>query len=686
MSDAIEEIRRIREKQDIKLKPSPYLRDVFMDEYGVERPVVIRNYQKQGIMNLLQSPKHILGDDTGLGKTIELLTTIGYIWMVEPTYIPIVVTNKSSLFQWEAETHKFLQGIETVTVNGDPRKRQELYDDFFNHDSSKKRLLIMTYDMLLRDLKENLIGEKIKGPEIKEAKQKAREFKAKYEESKLKFEEARVRFDIYFENLSYELKESISKLIRGESDNIHEFADKEEIESILNAKNGREAARSEFEKADTLANPVRRVPGILDRIQELKVNNQELKFLVTFDEFHKVKNYKGKIHEIAKELSMECNRVYGMTATPVKNRLMEFFSLFRIIQPTLFPKVTHFMNEYCVTKMQSIGRGRQVPIVVGYKNLDKFVSKIEPYYLSRKKHEVAKELPDLITRELICELTDEQEELYDLAESGVLTQDEDENNAGQVLASLVLCQQAVNSPCLIADADGNPFEGKSSKEEILLELLSDELDEKKVIIFSRFERMVSRIGVLFEEAKIKYVRITGKENDPRVREQAKNTFQNMESGVNVILITTAGSESINLHSAEHMIFFDSPWSWGDYLQIIGRMIRIGSVHTSVVATHLLAQKKDGKKTIDQHVIKALRSKKHLADKVAGDNLPGGLKFTQDMGAMDIFHEIRSGRNAGDKGTLLDKTNKKIQSSKKIHPSKKKPVVEEDKISIISVEI
>ena len=160
----------------------------------------------------------------------------------------------------------------------------------------------------------------------------------------------------------------------------------------------------------------------------------------------------------------------------------------------------------------------------------------------------------------------------------------------------------------------------------------------------------------------------------------------MESGVNVILITTAGSESINLHSAEHMIFFDSPWSWGDYLQIIGRMIRIGSVHTSVVATHLLAQKKDGKKTIDQHVIKALRSKKHLADKVAGDNLPGGLKFTQDMGAMDIFHEIRSGRNAGDKGTLLDKTNKKIQSSKKIHPSKKKPVVEEDKISIISVEI
>jgi SNF2 family DNA or RNA helicase len=136
--------------------------------------------------------------------------------------------------------------------------------------------------------------------------------------------------------------------------------------------------------------------------------------MLVMDEAHVVKNYRGKIHAVVADLSKFCERVYGLTATPIKNRLMEFFSILRIIVPNLFPKITWFQNEFCVTKLQRIGGGRSVPIVVGYKNLNKFVEKIEPYYLSKRKHEVAKELPKLVTRELQCELTDLQESLYDL--------------------------------------------------------------------------------------------------------------------------------------------------------------------------------------------------------------------------------------------------------------------------------
>jgi SNF2 family DNA or RNA helicase len=603
---SIEEIRKIRTAENLKLKPSPYFKTHYQDEYGEWQEVALRNYQKQGVMNLLQVERMCLADDTGLGKSIEILSTLAYIWMVEPEYIPVIITNKSALFQWEGEINKFMQNMIPVTVAGDPIQRRKTYEDFFNNWNKKdKKLLILTYDMLMKDIDPGVVS------------------------------------DFVYDDLGKKLKHPDGKPVR--------------------------------------ANKIR--PGIINHINRLKQAHPEVKFLLTMDEAHKIKNYKSKFHQVVAALAKECQRVYGLTATPIKNRLMEFFSLFKIIQPGLFPKVTYFMNDYCVTKLQPIGGGRRVPIIVGYKNLDKFVQKIEPFYLSRKKHEVAKELPELVTREIKCELTGVQQELYELAEAGALVKGSDPDAShADILASLTACQQAVNSPALILNEDGEPTEGDSIKEDVLIELLQNELDGVKTIIFSRFEKMISRIGEILEDEGIKYARITGKENKSKDREQAKQTFQNPNSGIDIILITTAGSESINLQAAEHILFVDAPWSFGDLLQIIGRMIRIGSQHKSVVVTHLVAYKQDGKPTIDGHVLKLLRRKKSLADKVAGNNLVGGLQFSEKDDAKDILNAIKENKDP----TLLEQAkaklkNNQIFSKKKNEPPKKpeKKIYEEN---------
>ena len=149
-------------------------------------------------------------------------------------------------------------------------------------------------------------------------------------------------------------------------------------------------------------------------------------------------------------------------------------------------------------------------------------------------------------------------------------------------------------------------------------------------------------------AGIKYVRITGKENDPKVREASKVKFQDLESGINVIIITLAGSESLNLQAAEHFVFLDLPWSFGDYVQLIGRMIRIGSSHNTVVAHHFLARKQDGGKTIDHHVLRALQSKQKLADQVAGKNLVGGLSFKENDMVRDLYAAVFGAKKDGTK--------------------------------------
>lgn len=680
----LEQLRALRKRESVSLKPSPFLRQSFVNDDGDEVPVKVRNYQGIGILNMLQMERMILADDTGLGKTLEVLSTLGYLWMKEPEYVPIIITTKSALFQWESETRKFMTGIEPCTVHGEPHERHKVYADFFvGSDPNKKRLMLLTYDMIMRDVDGAVIRDRDHVPP-KDVKKRLAQAKKEAKEQKVEYESQLKAFEATFAEMSFDVSEYVQKALAGplpegtpdppgwtssETNALNRFL-------VVRART-QELKRAVEDLSFEVA-PAIRVPGIIDYMRELQATRPDVKFMLVMDEMHKLKNHKSQFHLKTHLVSTMCQRLVGMTATPVKNRLMEFFSLFRVIQPSLFPKITHFQAAYCHMKMQPIGGGRQVPVVVGYKNLDHFVDTVEPFFLSRKKHEVAKELPELLSREVECELHDMQEELYDLAETGLIAQDdagELEDDSGAMLAALTLVQQAVNAPQLIMDEEGNPFDGPSAKIDALLDLLQDEADGQKVIVFSRFEKMISLVEKRLSEEKwedesgrkrtgIKCVRITGKE-DPKTRDKHKLIFQDKNSGTNVVLLTTAGSESINLQSAEHFVFLDLPYSWGDYIQLTGRMIRIGSTHTVVTAHHFLARRQSGAKTIDHKVLQILRSKKKLADKVAGESIVGGLQFTDSAVSRDIMAMMREEAAAGGtkKNALLEKVNAQIAARK-----------------------
>lgn len=704
VSDTLKRIRDVRTKEGMAIKPSPYLRDSFIDEYGEEHKVVVRDYQKQGIMNCLMLERCILADDTGLGKTLQVLSTIGYVWMKEPEYVPIIITTKSALYQWKAEAKKFMKDMDVVVIHAEPYKRQDLYQDFFwRHDPEKKRVMIITYDTARKDMERQVVADRSKKPN-KEQKKALAEAREKRDQAKITAAPEKVAFEEFFKPRDFEVHQFLEKVI-GRFDRQDPLEqpppkpggwdneDEQRLVQYLRARLHVRSAEAELTKVRNIISPPTIANGILDYVQDLRSKNPGSKFMLVMDEMHKLKNHKSQFHLKIDSLAVHCQRAIGMTATPVKNRLMEFWSLYHIVKPDLFPKITQFQNEFCITKMQPIGGGRKVPVVVGYKNLDEFVRRAELYYLSRKKYDVAKELPALISQERECELYDEQETLYDLAEvmaaeKAEAANPDDENaaeNGGAMLAALTLIQQAVNSPCLIMNENGEPFEGPSAKVDSIMELLEDEIVGAKVIIFSKFEKMISLIERTLKEAKYKdedgierkgykCVRITGNENKPEIREKHKNLFQDPNSGVNIVLITMAGSESINLHAAEHFVFVDLPWSWGDYVQLTGRSIRIGSQHKVVVAHHLLGKKQNGEDTIDHHVLAALRAKKKLSDKVAGESLKSALHFTADDVVKDVFALIRAaqaGKKAGDKGTLLDQVNQKIADSVSKKSGKKK---------------
>lgn len=376
-------------------------------------------------------------------------------------------------------------------------------------------------------------------------------------------------------------------------------------------------------------------------------------------------NPKTKTWEISKFLSERSDRVYGLTATLLKNNLIEGFGIYKVIKPTLFRNKTRFITDFCLTQLQKVpGSARKIPIVVGYKNLEKFRECIDPFFLGRKKQDVSTELPVLISKDILCELTAAEDAKYSQALSGVLelgdgtVKDYEEH---KTLVALNYCQQIVDSLSMIRFEEGSEIDGEldmetfdyksikvgslGSKEQALVDLVADggELEGERVIVFTRFSSLVPRLQKILDAKGIRSVAITGKQNERR-RAAAQDAFQDLKSDVRVIFITTAGGVGINLQMARAMIFYDLPWTWGDYVQLLGRMIRIGSPHKGVVTYHLMAERPSTKsgKTIDHHVYALLRKKKELIDKVLGEAAVGALEFEKgESGAMEILRALQA---------------------------------------------
>ena len=181
------------------------------------------------------------------------------------------------------------------------------------------------------------------------------------------------------------------------------------------------------------------------------------------------------------------------------------------------------------------------------------------------------------------------------------------------MTALIYCQEIVNHPALIEYPDYT-----SEKLDALMDMVTDggDLHDEKVIVFSRFKEMVNTAMPVLEKAKIKCVRVTGDENEAQ-RKAAMDAFQDPKDPTRVIFITMAGGDAINLQAAKALVFYDSPWSAGDYLQIVGRMIRIGSDHDTCYAIHLVCRD-----TIDERVQQVVRKKMGLIEKVLGERVKG----------------------------------------------------------------
>lgn len=299
---------------------------------------------------------------------------------------------------------------------------------------------------------------------------------------------------------------------------------------------------------------------------------------ICLDEAQRIKNPKSATAKRAKMVLAKVDRAHGLTATLVKNQAHDAQSIIDVFSPKLCSKKV-FESLHCVYekrhsmfahfggKRRYFPNGTQVRELVGYKDLADFRTRILPVFLDRTDEELDIQRPEIVQVERFCQMTSRQRNFYDEFEAGILEQSVDEE-------ALVRVQQAVNTPELW-DVPHN------AKLDLLLELLGNELNGEPVILYSP---LISTIDC-YDGALQEYspVRITGRESDSE-REEARVSFQ--DGKTNVIMLTNAGGESLNLQRAKHVVFLSRPWDPGTYVQLVGRARRFGSEHKTLTVWHL----------------------------------------------------------------------------------------------------
>eukprot|EP00747_Dinoflagellata_sp_TGD_P165890 gnl/TRDRNA2_/TRDRNA2_187870_c0_seq1.p1 gnl/TRDRNA2_/TRDRNA2_187870_c0~~gnl/TRDRNA2_/TRDRNA2_187870_c0_seq1.p1 ORF type:complete len:691 (+),score=103.93 gnl/TRDRNA2_/TRDRNA2_187870_c0_seq1:153-2225(+) len=490
-----EKLKQIRKARNLTLPRAPNLRNKLVERDGTKAPLMLRPYQKQMVVHLVNMKRFVVGDDCGLGKTLESIAALCQLWRKDTDMKAVVLCKKSSILQWYKEFKKFTKGIQVFVAMG---------------KSSERR-------------KAHALWEEATGPSV---------------------------------------------LIQGYS----------------------------------------------SACRDLGHLQHSARYSLILDDCSVIKNPNTKVHKACCVYASRASRCWGLTATLIKNNLVEGYGIYQVVVPHLFTvSKEDFMYQYCQIREQTVAYGKQIPIIVGYRqsDIEQFRKVIDDYYLGRPKHLVAQDLPVLTTRIIDVGMTQFQSRAYEEALEGLVNLGAKGRQKTTKLTTLIYAQEIVNHPALI----GHPNEG-SEKLDTLLDMVTDggDLHDEKVIVFTRFVEMVNTAMPVFEKAGIECVRITGEETG-KYRQAAIDAFQSPDDPTRVIFITNAGGDGINLQAAKAIVFYDIPWSAGDYLQIVGRMIRIGSAHETVYAIHLICRN-----TIDDHVQQVVRKKMNLIEQVLGERV------------------------------------------------------------------
>ncbi len=283
----------------------------------------------------------------------------------------------------------------------------------------------------------------------------------------------------------------------------------------------------------------------------------------------------------------------ALTGTPVENRLLDLWSLFRFLNPGLLGALAEFKTRFS----GPIERGGDPHARGGLSAL------VKPFVLRRTKTAVLQELPPRTERLLPVVLGQEEASLYEALRREALEQVGDGGDTMTILGWLTKLRLACCNPAL-AGVPGLP----SSKLAAFMELVSELKEgDHRALVFSQFVRHLDLVREALDAQGVGYRYIDGSMT-PKARQREVDQFQAGEGRLFLISLK-AGGTGLNLTAADNVIHLDPWWNPAVEDQASDRAHRIGQ-RRPVTVHRLVAQG-----TIEEEITALHHTKRALADSV-----------------------------------------------------------------------
>lgn len=320
--------------------------------------------------------------------------------------------------------------------------------------------------------------------------------------------------------------------------------------------------------------------------------------LIVLDEAQRIRNWETATARTIKLLRSRYALV--LTGTPLENKLEELYSVVQFVDGRRLGPAFRFLSEH----RQINDKGK----LIGYRNLDQVRQKLAPILLRRRRDQVLKDLPPRTDKIFRVALSPEQSEYYGDQQkivAALVRKLERQGWLSPVDQQRLLCAiQNLRMICdstFLFDKETKVSPKLDELKEIIRELVVEE--ERKVVIFSEWEKMTQQVGALLDKMKIGYVSLHGG-IPTRRRGQLIAKFRD-NPDLKVFLSTDAGGVGINLQAASAVINVEPPWNPARLEQRIARVHRMGQVRP-VLAIHLLTEN-----SIEERVWETIRLKKEL---------------------------------------------------------------------------
>ena len=263
--------------------------------------------------------------------------------------------------------------------------------------------------------------------------------------------------------------------------------------------------------------------------------------------------------------------------------------------------------------MRSINvSGRQIQIVVGYRNLGELSEKLKPFSYRCLKDDCL-DLPKKTYMKRIIQLTDEQKKLYTQMKQQALAHLNGKVTTTATVITQMMRLHQITCGHFKAD-DGSVQEVKSNRLDQLMQVL-DEI-EGKAVIWAHYRHDIACIVEAIkkqygEESVVTYYGDTSTED----RQRAIREIQDAESEVRFIVGTPqTGGYGITLTGASTMVYYSNGYDLEKRQQSEARIDRIGQ-EKPMTYVDIIAED-----TIDEKIVKALRDKVNIATEVMGEEL------------------------------------------------------------------